>query len=65
MDQKSHNVLISYDHKLYDIPFDLEERFEFLTKKIDYAKSDPDYSELLAGTKIILKHEFEQYERKS
>jgi hypothetical protein len=65
MDQKSHNVLISYDHNLYDIPSDLEERFEFLTKKIDYAKSDPDYYELLAGTKIIFNCEFDKYECKS
>ena len=65
MDQKSHNVLISYNNKLYDIPSDLEERFEFLTKKIDYASLDPDYIELYRGTQIIFECEFKQYESKS
>lgn len=65
MTQNSHNVLISYDGKLYNFPVDLEERFNFLSRKIDYAKNDTDYSELLAGTKIIFDCEFKKYESKS
>jgi hypothetical protein len=62
MDQNSHNILIGYNGKLYQFPSDLEERFNFLIRKIEYAKTDPDYSELLAGTKIIFECEFKQYE---
>lgn len=65
MDQKSHDVLINYGGLEYNIPSDLEERFEHLTRKIDYAKSDPDYNELYLGTKIVFNCEFKQYESKS
>ena len=65
MDQKSPNTLIKYDGKLYEFPSELDERFEFLTRKIDYAKMDPDYVELYRGTQIIFEVEFKQYECKS
>lgn len=62
MDQNLPNVLISYSGKLYNIPSDLEERFTFLTRKIDYAHSNPDYIELYRGTKVVFNCEFRQYE---
>lgn len=65
MDQKSHNVLYSYEGYEYNIPSDLEERFVHLTRKIDYAKTDPDYKELYLGTKIVFNCEFRHYESKS
>lgn len=65
MDQNSHNVLITYEGYEYGIPKDLEDRFVHLTRKIDYAKSDPDYNELYLGTKIVFNCEFKQYESKS
>lgn len=56
---------MSYDGKLYNIPSDLEERFTHLIRKIDYAKSNPDYIELYRGTKIVFEGEYKQYESKS
>lgn len=64
MDQVSRNMY-SYNGKTYEIPSDLNERFEHLTRKIDYAALDPDYNELYLGTKIIFESEFKQYESKS
>ena len=65
MDQKSHDVLISYDNKLYEFPSELEERFIYLTRKMEYAASNPDYNELLAGLKVVFKGEYGIYEHKS
>lgn len=65
MDQVSHNVLMSYNGYEYTIPSKLEERFTFLVRKIDFAKSDPDYNELYLGTKIIFNCEFKEYESQS
>ena len=53
------------DGKKYSFPSELEERFEHLTKKIEYAKSDPDFIELYRGTKIVFNCEYKQYESKS
>lgn len=65
MDQKSHNVLISYEGLEYNIPSNLEERFIHLIRKMDYAKTDPDYIELYLGTKVVFNGEFKHYESKS
>lgn len=65
MDQTLHNTLISYNGYEYNIPTELEERFLFLTKKIDYVKMNADYRELYLGTVIIFNCEFKEYESKS
>lgn len=64
MDQKSRNIY-SYNGKLYEFPTELNERFEYLTRKMEYAKQNPEYIELYRGTTIVFNGEFNEYERQS
>lgn len=50
----------SFQGKEYEIPLSLMERFEHLTKKIQYAK-DEDFIELYRGYTIVFNCEFEKY----
>lgn len=54
-------VSIVREGKVYTFPVELEERFEHLSKRIEYAKSNPDYIELYRGLNVVFEGEFKQF----
>ena len=53
-----------FDGKVYNIPYLLEVRFDFLTTKIIYGEQQ-NYTELRDGYRIVFDCEFKDYECKS
>ena len=53
-----------FDGKVYNIPYLLEVRFDFLTTKIIYSEQE-NYIELSNGCRVLFNCEFKDYECKS